>query len=694
MYFGFNSPYFKEWFFRQLPVFFKQTDTNKDVSNKGLLERYLEIFGDELDEGVIPFIETYLNQVDPTRADFKFGPHIAYTLGNPPNLLGVDARWFKVLQYIVDCYKIKGTKKSYELWFGLWSLNAHLIQYQPEEVRYDDWQVGHTYDNGHIYDNGCPTCSYYEIFVTTFEQTCEGGQISVPLTPELQALLEQLILLNEPINALLKGIIEGISLCDNVQYCIQEDVIIEITGSGNYDNGLLYDDPNVYDLGALVDIGISSQDCTTLNGDLDFGLLHCNDADYLVFVNSFGDLTYKSYYYKYWYSNDDGLTWLPFGGNSYVQLVSNLPNWGLIAFKFKILIFANLLSLIPLFIYYWNAALIWTFGRFIKYQLNGDGIWRELKRATQGTNYFCDTDSIEFNQPNPDYDTLVVGPDGPSGWSGNNVTKLGTELANGDYDATYLNLVGDLTNDCGGSKSFEIEVIPIPVIIGDPSICFGDTQELTLALSYDHYLWSTAETTASITVGTAGTYWVEAWNDGFNFCKRSADLVIIVKPELPVLEIINTPDACHPDFLSIVIPDVFDLYVTAGFDTYDFGMGPQVDNWITVNGGGIYDCTATIDGCSVTLPITIVPIENNTDYNIENLTGCRYTLHITQAEVIQANVVGDLYGDATGFISSFSNVLDIDFEVIGPDTYVIIYLTCVPGTDGCVYSLLTSQVCP
>ena len=54
-------PLFKTYLFDKLPGFFKREDTFKDGNDEGLLERYLKIFGEELDENVSDDIDNYLD---------------------------------------------------------------------------------------------------------------------------------------------------------------------------------------------------------------------------------------------------------------------------------------------------------------------------------------------------------------------------------------------------------------------------------------------------------------------------------------------------------------------------------------------------------------------------------------------------------------------------------------------------------
>jgi hypothetical protein len=61
---------------------------------------------------------------------------------------------------------------------------------------------------------------------------------------------------------------------------------------------------------------------------------------------------------------------------------------------------------------------------------------------------------------------------------------------------------------CGNSITETITVDPEPAlgIASDTTLCFGDTGVLDAGFGFDSYLWSTGDTTQTITVGTTGTY--------------------------------------------------------------------------------------------------------------------------------------------------------------------------------------------
>ena len=75
---------------------------------------------------------------------------------------------------------------------------------------------------------------------------------------------------------------------------------------------------------------------------------------------------------------------------------------------------------------------------------------------------------------------------------------------------------------------------PIVNLGNDLSVCMGDSLVLDAGNPGANYLWSTGEITQTITVGTAGTYWVEVTDT--NGCQRMDTIVIGLDP-LPVVNL-------------------------------------------------------------------------------------------------------------------------------------------------------------
>lgn len=188
---------FKDWFFEVFPQWYQENDTNKNAQGEGLFQRYLQSFGLDLDEHVIPYIQNFLDIQDVLKCDDKFLPLIAELLGSPPSF-GQDmtAEYRRLLATIIAIYKVKGTRRSFELYLNILGINLHFMQDLPKKkITYD--QPGVKYDSGHIYDSTCEYCSKYYL-----------GYIVEPgeeMDPDLTGRAERILCFLQPIQAKFGG---------------------------------------------------------------------------------------------------------------------------------------------------------------------------------------------------------------------------------------------------------------------------------------------------------------------------------------------------------------------------------------------------------------------------------------------------------------------------------------------------------
>lgn len=229
---------FQDFFFKQLPLMFKRDDSYKDINGDGLLERYLRVFGLEIDNEVIPYAEEYMEIMDVMTTDEKFLPLISYGLGNPPNLLYDPALYRKLLRYILAYYKIKGIKESYELFFALLGYTVTVVEYPEQDVRFDS---GYLMDDGNLMDEHCVTCSDYELFLMLTGAHCDPTAV-ILLDEALLALIELIISFTEPINAVLLHITNMVEACEDIDGCISENISISVTETIAMDSGYIMDD--------------------------------------------------------------------------------------------------------------------------------------------------------------------------------------------------------------------------------------------------------------------------------------------------------------------------------------------------------------------------------------------------------------------------------------------------------------------
>lgn len=171
-------------FFDKLSLYFKQVDSYKDIDGKGLFERFLAIFGDDIDGILLPLLEDITSIINPAQSEDllnylmgldpnngKFLNHIAYTLNNPPDIVD-EGTFRKLLTYVLSLYKIRGTKRAIRYWGYLLGLDLQVVEIDSPVIKADS---GYKYDSELItsevskeipkYDSNCTTCSNYYIVV-------------------------------------------------------------------------------------------------------------------------------------------------------------------------------------------------------------------------------------------------------------------------------------------------------------------------------------------------------------------------------------------------------------------------------------------------------------------------------------------------------------------------------------------------
>lgn len=276
----------KNFIFDKLPLYYLQNDSYKDSNNRGLLERFLEIFGIEIDDEISPLIDHYLDLIDPLNVPNKHISNLAYSVGNPPDMFQNNPdQYKKLLQFIVTLYKIKGTIESYKLFFNIMGFNVTIIEY-PEEVeaRFDS---GNDLDTTYKFDTGCPTCSDYSLIINSLlsnpNNLCYVPTFAI-LNQTIISLITQVVKFLEPINAHLRDLINGGLVCEGISYCYQEDIDLKIIDSNTFDNGDILDNSELMDNPSVISTTSISQITCTSN-------LPINNPTYAAFDDSFTNAT-------------------------------------------------------------------------------------------------------------------------------------------------------------------------------------------------------------------------------------------------------------------------------------------------------------------------------------------------------------------------------------------------------------------
>lgn len=177
----------------------------------------------------------------------------------------------------------------------------------------------------------------------------------------------------------------------------------------------------------------------------------------------------------------------------------------------------------------------------------------------------------------------------------------------------------------------EFEVLPMtpdpPVMLVD-SICPGGFNDVVLTSAFvGNYLWSTGETTQSITVHDTGDFSVDVYDDGAP-CPQSAIWEIL--PLEPDSAILLTDSVCPGGF--------FPITLQADQPGQYFWSTGQTAGLIHVNDTGLYVVTihSPNERCERTLQWTIIP---DTCYALPELI-----VHVPNAFTPNGDFINDVFG--------------------------------------------------
>ncbi|MCB9236093.1 MAG: T9SS type A sorting domain-containing protein [Bacteroidia bacterium] len=307
---------------------------------------------------------------------------------------------------------------------------------------------------------------------------------------------------------------------------------------------------------------------------------------------------------------------------------------------------------------------------------------------TAGTYFVQVTDSNlcqAFDTINLSIDTLPVvniGPDSSvcfgfsvqldAGNSGSDYlwnTAATTQTILVDVTGSYNVTVTD-GHGCISADTMVLTVNPLPVVdIGnDTTLCTGDSLQLDAGNSGANFLWSTLETTQSITVSAAGTYWVEV-TDGNGCIKR--DSLILNLYVNPVVNLGPDTNICDQDTL------VLDADATLNYPgaTYAWNSGATTRTYPAVSAGTWSVTLTDIHGCIGTDSMTL-GIDSLPEINLGNDTA----LCFLDSLLLDAGNSGASYLWSTGATSqtitvgtaaSYSVTVTNSFTCYSRDTLVL-----------------------
>ncbi len=206
--------------------------------------------------------------------------------------------------------------------------------------------------------------------------------------------------------------------------------------------------------------------------------------------------------------------------------------------------------------------------------------------AITGTNVICSGTSTTF----------TASGGGTYLWNTGATTASINISAAGTFTVTVTN-----ANGCTASASrvLTLNANPTASITGTNTICAGSSSVFT-ASGGGTYLWSTAATTAAITVNTAGTYSVTVTNA--NGCTATANRLLTVNAN-PVAGITGT---------TVICSGATSVFTATGGGTYLWNTAATSAS-ITVSTAGNYTVTVTnANGCTATATASLTVNTNPT----------------------------------------------------------------------------------
>ena len=224
-------------------------------------------------------------------------------------------------------------------------------------------------------------------------------------------------------------------------------------------------------------------------------------------------------------------------------------------------------------------------------------------------------------------------------------------------ETTTYSVIGYDEHGCSSTvnKVVNVEAAPDVYISGNLSICHGESTTLT-ASDASAYVWSTGDTTASVTVSAQGAYTVTA--SSVNGCQGLASVTVIDNP-VPYFTLNGVSSICE---------NTTEVLSVTGDNSYLWSTGDTVAQ-TTISEGGVYSVTAT------------------------NSYGCQQesSIYVTQLIAPTLDIIGvtDLcQGDTTTLVAS-SDAIEFEWST-GETTQSVdvvpantTYSVTVTGANGC-----------
>lgn len=173
-----------------------------------------------------------------------------------------------------------------------------------------------------------------------------------------------------------------------------------------------------------------------------------------------------------------------------------------------------------------------------------------------------------------------------------------TYASAGSYNVSLQVSYSGMCSNTSPVKTINVQAAPVPSITnadGDYSLCTGESLVLEVTGSYNTYLWSTGETSPSITVTDGGTYTVEVTTTA---CTLNASRDVTIETAPPVTVTATPPVINEGESTQLQADGLLDYLWTPEATLSDPTIpnpiaNPVVTTLYTVTGTAPGGCTAT-----------------------------------------------------------------------------------------------------
>ncbi|MBK7342390.1 MAG: gliding motility-associated C-terminal domain-containing protein [Saprospiraceae bacterium] len=176
-------------------------------------------------------------------------------------------------------------------------------------------------------------------------------------------------------------------------------------------------------------------------------------------------------------------------------------------------------------------------------------------------------------------------------WGDGSTGQTVTVNASGTWSVTVTNSEG-----CTGQDAVDVveSMNPVPNIIGDATLCTGESTTLNPGSFFSAYLWSGNQSSSTISVSTSGTYSVTVTNAAG--CTGTDAFDVTVFPN-PTPDITGTLSFCEGSSTT--------LDAGTGFSQYTWSTGATAQQINLTTGGTVKVTVTDVNGCSGTDQVTV-----------------------------------------------------------------------------------------